>query len=264
MDYLKEAIRIARLAGSRIQKLREQNAFSLHNKSHNELVTSADLESNNIIKNEIAKCFPSHKYISEEEFNGENIDVESPTWIVDPIDGTVGYANGHYQVAVSIAFIQSGRVKVGVVHNPFLNETFYASEGLGAYLNDTKITVTNNCTLKQSVIGTGIPHDRENLSNVLSSLAVMLPQIRDIRRLGSPALDICWVACGRLQGFYEGLLYPWDVAAARFIAIMAGASVGNYRHSAEADEAVQIINGRNVLISAPAIYKELQNILNCN
>jgi len=261
MDYLKEAIRIAHLAGNHIKVLRERNNYSLHVKNYDELVTSADLESNDIIKREILNVFPSHNYISEEDYDGSHIEVEHPTWIVDPIDGTVGYSIGHYQVAVSIAFAQNNSIKLGVVYNPFLNETFYATECSGAYLNDQRINVSFKGTLKESVIGTGIPHNRENLNCVLYPLAKLLPKVRDIRRMGSPALDICWVACGRLQGYYEPVLFPWDVAAARFIALMADASVGHYGGATSSD-ATQIINGNNVIVAAPSIYEDLLTILN--
>lgn len=261
MDYLRETIRIARLAGDHIRAIREKNRYTLHLKEHDELVTSADLESNDIIKSEILKIFPLHTYISEEEYQGQIIDIEAPTWIVDPIDGTVGYANGHYQVGISIAFVKDNRVQVGVVYNPFLDEMFFADEHGGAYLNDRPIRVSERRTLKQSVIGTGIPHNRDDLADILSDLADILPKIRDIRRLGSPALDICWVACGRLQGFYEAHLYPWDVTAARFIAVMAGASVGQYRCNKTNDRA-QIIDGKNVIVAAPSIFDDLMEILN--
>ena len=129
------------------------------------------------------------------------ISIQEPTWIVDPIDGTVGYANDHYQVAVSIAFAVDNKVRVGVVYNPFLEELFYAVENLGAFLNDKPINAKAVNSLKQCVIGTGFPHKREDLLEMMAILHRLLSQIRDIRRLGSPALDICWVACGDCRDF---------------------------------------------------------------
>ena len=261
MESIKsEAIRIARLAGMRIKELRENKEYSESLKDGYELVTTADLISNDLIKSEIYRMFPDHHFISEEDSGPKDLSIQRPIWIIDPIDGTVGYANNQYQVAVSIAFAVENKVRVGVVYNPFLDEMFYASVGDGAYLNGKPIKVKNVSDLKECVIGTGFPHKRDNIKAVISRLENILPNIRDIRRLGSPALDICWVACGRMQGFYEGELHPWDVAAAKLIAIEAGARTGYY----SAKQGINIpddINGDSIIISSPEIFDEFQKTL---
>lgn len=207
--------------------------------------------------------FPDHRIISEEEYKQNDLSIHKPTWIIDPIDGTVGYANNHYQVAVSIAFAVENKVRVGVVYNPFLDEMFHASEGTGAFLNNRPIEVKDVEDLKQCVIGTGFPHKRDDIRYIIRQLENILPNIRDIRRLGSPALDICWVACGRMQGFYEGELHPWDVAAAKLIAVEAGATTGYYRN--ERDKSIpDCINGENIIVSSPRIFHEFRNILTRN
>jgi myo-inositol-1(or 4)-monophosphatase len=255
-----EAIRIAQLAGIKIKELREKKQYNESLKDGYELVTTADLISNDVIKTEVSRIFPDHRLLSEEDSEHKDLSIQKPTWIIDPIDGTVGYSNDHYQVAVSIAFAVENKVRVGVVYNPFLNEMFYASEGTGAFLNNKPIKVKSVCDLKQCVIGTGFPHKRDNIQDVIELLKAVLPKVRDIRRLGSPALDICWVACGRMQGFYEGKLHPWDVAAAKLIAIEAGAKVGYY--STKQNTIISdCLNGDSIIVSSPGIYEEFHKIL---
>lgn len=257
---LSEAIRVAKLAGLRIKELRENNSYNEYLKNGHELVTTADIISDNIIKSEILKVFPDHKFISEESEIENDFAIKEPTWIIDPIDGTVGYANNHYQVAISIAFAINNKVQVGVVHNPFLEETFYAVRGKGAFLNNHKIQSKRINTLKDCVIGTGFPHKKENVNDLVETLRLVLPRIRDIRRLGSPALDICWVACGRLQGFYEEKLFPWDVAAAKLIATEANATVGHY--SLENSSTLpNSLNCYKVIVASPGVFEELKGVL---
>ena len=256
---LSEAIRIAKLAGTKIKELRESKQYSESVKGGYELVTTADLASNELIKAEIKKIFSDHQILSEEDDGNKDQSLQQPTWIIDPIDGTVGYANDHYQVAVSIAYAVDCKVRHGVVYNPFLDEMYYASENLGASLNGNKISVKDISELKSCVVGTGFPHKRDDIQDIISRLGRVLPHIRDIRRLGSPALDICWVACGRMQGFYEEKLYPWDVAAAKLIAIEAGAQVGHYKE--DKCQVPECINGNSVIVSSPKVFDELKSIL---
>ncbi|MBB6217532.1 myo-inositol-1(or 4)-monophosphatase [Anaerosolibacter carboniphilus] len=257
---LSEAIRIAKLAGTKIKELREAKQYTESVKDGYELVTTADLVSNDIIKAEIYKVFCNHEILSEEDNGNKNQSLQQPTWIIDPIDGTVGYANDHYQVAVSIAYAVDCKVRYGVVYNPFLDEMYYASENSGAFLNGNKISVKDVSELKSCVIGTGFPHRKDDIQEIISRLGRVLPHIRDLRRLGSPALDICWVACGRMQGFYEGKLSPWDVAAAKLIAIEAGAEVGYYKKE-DNYPVLECINGNNIIVSSPKVFDELKHIL---
>ena len=260
---MREAARIAQLAGMKIKEIREKNQYQESLKYGYELVTTADIVSNEIIKTEISKVFHSHNIISEEDIEHKQVSIQNPTWIVDPIDGTVGYANDQYQVAVSIAYADENQVKAGVVYNPFLDEMFHAVRNSGAYLNNREIRIKDVRKLKECVIGTGFPHEKDDIREIMMRFEALLPRIRDIRRLGSPALDICWVACGRMQGFYEGKLYPWDVAAAKCIAIEAGAKTGYFNP----DYTLNIedcINGHNVIISSPHVFEELKQVLTIN
>jgi len=217
------------------------------------------LVSNELIKTEINKLFCEHEILSEEDSEYTSHSLQKPMWIIDPIDGTVGYANGHYQVAISIAYADDCEVKYGVVYNPFLDELFYAIKNAGAFLNGSKIVVKNVSELKNCVIGTGFPHKKDNIDEIIYRLGRVLPNVRDFRRLGSPALDICWVACGRMQGFYEGKLHPWDVAASKLIAQEAGAYIGHYKDIPSLTP--DCINGNNIIVSSPKIFDELKQLL---
>lgn len=257
---LNEAIRIAKLAGSKIKEMREAKELSESVKNGYELVTTADLVSNEIIKAEINETFYNHEILSEEDNEHKIQTLKQPTWIIDPIDGTVGYANDQYQVAVSIAYAVDYKVRYGVVYNPFLDELYYASENSGAFLNGYRIRVKDVSELKTCVVGTGFPHKKENIHETINRLGRVLPYIRDVRRLGSPALDICWVACGKMQAFYEDKLSPWDVAAARLIASEAGAEIGHYKYG-NILTTPECINGNHIIVSSPNVFEEMKHIL---
>lgn len=250
---------MARQAGAKIKELRETGQFSQQLKFGYELVTSADLASNELIISSIHSRYPAHRIISEESPNS-SFDITTPVWIIDPIDGTVGYANGHYQVSVSIAYAEAGEVKAGVVYNPFLDELFTALKGGGARLNGKPIRVNNSAQLNECVVATGFPHLKDNIAPLTAYLTRLLPHIRDLRRLGSAALDFCWVACGRLHAYYEGSLSPWDMAAGRLIALEAGASAGHYGDPGLPGLA-EDIRGLNVLVAAPSVFAALKQVL---
>lgn len=259
-ETLDHAIRIARLAGATIKKMREEHAFTEQLKYGLELLTSADIASNDLIISEIRKAYPSHHIISEESTN-DRYAIDEPTWIIDPIDGTVSYANGHYQACVSIAYAERGEVVIGVVYCPFVDELFHAVKGSGSFLNGTPIHVKEVTQLSECLVATGFPYVRDNVPELTTYIARILPHIRDLRRLGSAALDYCWVACGRLQAYYEGSLSPWDMAAGRLIAIEAGAAVGHYDHNSKADDLPENILGRHVVAASPGVYAQLVNTL---
>ncbi len=258
-QLLRETIRIARLAGAKIKELRDTDALTEDMKYGVELVTNADLISNDIIKNEISKLYPSHTFLSEEDTE-RSYDLKNPTWIIDPIDGTVNYANGHFMAAVSIAYSSASKVRVGVVYNPFLDELFYAAEGTGAYLNGKRIRVKDESDLGACLIATGFPYVKNNIEELTGRIERILPHIRDIRRLGSAALDICWVACGRLQGYYEGQLNAWDVAAAKLIAREAGAIVGYYKQP-EDETVPESIRSDHLIVTGPGVFDNLKELL---
>ena len=238
----------------------QRKSLSLSYKNGSELVTQADVAADELITAAIRRNYPDHQILSE-ELNPDELakaGQQEHLWIVDPIDGTVNFAHNHPQVAVSIAYYHNGKARVGVVHNPFLNETFHAQAGKGARLNDVPIHCSDKTDLGRSIIATGFPYEIDNLALLMRRLEHVLAHCADIRRLGSAALDICWVACGRLDGYYESVK-PWDFAAAQLIAREAGACFGHIQ--ALNEEMNPQLCGDNILISAPSLFKPLQALL---
>jgi myo-inositol-1(or 4)-monophosphatase len=251
---------LAREAGELIRRERDNNILRTDYKQQTELVTHADIMADEFITGAIRKRFPDHRILSEESMPdlSQAEELETPLWIVDPIDGTVNYAYGHAQVAVSIAYAENGRVQSGVVHAPFPGETFRATRGDGATLNGNPVYHSGATVPRDSLFATGFPYTKDNLAPLISRLDAMIHQCRDLRRIGSAALDICWVACGRLDIYYENVS-PWDFAAARLIALEAGATAGHF--SEVPDGYPADLWGRDILISAPAIWEPVREIL---
>lgn len=182
------------------------------------LVTAADLAAEAKILEIIGREFPEHEVLGEEGLSQAELSAEH-LWVVDPLDGTTNYAQGIPQYCTAVSYVRSGEVQVGVVMDPSRDEIFHAIRGGGAYLNGQSIYVSNSDHLNQCVIATGFYYDRgELMQRTLDSIGALFKKnIRGIRRLGSAALDQCWVACGRMDGFYEYQLSPWDYAAASLI-----------------------------------------------
>ena len=203
--------------------------FKVSNKEGiNNLVTEADLASEKAIIDVIRKTYPDHFILSEE--TGEIITDSEYKWIIDPIDGTVNFANGIPICCVSIGVEHSGKMILGAVYNPFINELFFAERGFGASLNNKKISVSNKSELLKSCMVTGFPYTYLDEPN--GPLQVFEKFIRKgipVRRLGSAAIDLCWVAAGRFDGFYEHQLSAWDSAAGFIIVEEAGGKVTNLK-----------------------------------
>jgi myo-inositol-1(or 4)-monophosphatase len=247
-------------AGSMIKSERDKGSLSQDYKGQHELVTSADIAADKLIIEAIQKEYPDHRIMSEETYTDLDLakDLSDPIWIIDPIDGTVNYAHNHFMVAVSIAFAYQGEVQVGIVYNPFLEECYTAVLGEGSYLNQQALAVSKQSTLRKALIATGFPYDKTTVPEIMRRTEKILMKCQDIRRLGSAAMDICWVACGRLDGYFESLS-PWDFAAARLIALEAGARCG---HFTEVPEGIPVcIYNHNLLITTPAIYDDLDKLL---
>ena len=254
------AEQLALQAGELIRHEREENTLRTDLKQQTELVTHADVMADEFITGAIRERFPNHRILSEETMpdlsQAEQLD--TPLWIVDPIDGTVNYAYGHPQVAVSIAYAEKGSVQAGVVHAPFPGETFRATRGAGATLNGETISHSGATVPRDSLFATGFPYTKDNLEPLVRRLDAMIHQCRDLRRIGSAALDICWVACGRLDIYYENVS-PWDFAAARLIALEAGATAGHFGEVPDGYPAD--LYGRDILISAPDVWESVRKIL---
>ncbi len=259
-DITDFAEQLALQAGELIRHEREENTLRTDLKQQTELVTHADVMADEFITGAIRERFPNHRILSEETMPDltQAEELETPLWIVDPIDGTVNYAYGHPQVAVSIAYAEKGMVQAGVVHAPFPGETFRATRGAGATLNGETIKHSGATVPRDSLFATGFPYTKDNLEPLVRRLDAMIHQCRDLRRIGSAALDICWVACGRLDIYYENVS-PWDFAAARLIALEAGATAGHFGEVPEGYPAD--LYGRDILISAPEVWEPVREIL---
>ena len=248
---------VAERAGRLIRRLREERTIHEFTKDGGfELVTSADLASNEVIREATSRHTPEAQYFSEE---GDTIPVDwsKPAWVVDPIDGTVNYVYGQTHVAIAIAYVVHGEVQVGVVHAPFQGETFVAVRNEGAALNGVQLGSRQTASLERALISTGFPHHHQDMGTMLTRLARVMSSCSDIRRLASPALDICWVAAGRLDAAYE-TLRPWDVAAAGLIARECGVLRGHYdEHSNEPPE----LCGENVVFARDGLFEALLRVL---
>ena len=229
---LKQVLYQGAEAAAAVMKEYSVKAFTISNKEGiNNLVTEVDHKSEEIIFSIIKKNFPDHDILSEE--SGAIIQDSNYKWIIDPIDGTVNYANHIPLCCVSIAIEVGGEIQLGAVYNPFINEFFFAERDKGATLNDASIKVSVTGSIKQSCLVTGFPYTYLDLEN--GPLEVFSKFIRKgvpVRRLGSAAMDLCWVAAGRFDGFYEHKLSAWDSAAGFLIVEEAGGKVtdmkGNY------------------------------------
>lgn len=221
-----------------------------------DLVTNCDIESQKIIISTIKESFPEHDFLGEEDINRGAID-SSNLWIIDPIDGTNNFAHGIPHFSISIAYCEYGKVKVGIVIDPFREEVFWSIEGEGAWLNDKPISVSSAEDLTSSIIATGFYYDRGSMmKRTLDSIKRLFEaQIQGLRRNGSAALDIAWVACGRFDGFFEYQLSVWDFAAGLLIAKEAG---GVITDSSGKDLG---LNNKSIAVSNPKIYKDFLEVV---
>lgn len=192
-----------------------------------DIVTEVDEQAERVIREILLGYFPAYGMLAEEsaKVSGQ----EDARWIVDPLDGTTNYAHGLPIFCVSIALERAGEAVLGVVHDPMREETYVAQRGGGATLNDEPIRVSDTDEPIRALIATGFPHDRAQMSEALDLFGRFAAITRGMRRLGSTALDLCYVASGRLDGYYERGIWAWDIAAGSLILEEAGGKVTNYR-----------------------------------
>jgi myo-inositol-1(or 4)-monophosphatase len=222
---LSEIEEIARRAGE-ILRAGFEREHQLEYKGAIDLVTEVDHQSEAFLLAEIQRRFPGSSILSEEA--GSLAGDKEHLWYVDPLDGTVNYAHGVPIFCVSIGYARRGVTTLGVVYDPLRDEAFTAERGRGAWLNGRLIHVSDACELKDSLLVTGFPYDTWNSPrNNLEYFSRFARLTQGVRRLGSAALDLCYVAAGRLDGFWEISIHAWDIAAAGLIAEEAGARVTN-------------------------------------
>jgi myo-inositol-1(or 4)-monophosphatase len=240
-ELLPKVVDIGRQAALAAGAVLRQGYLKPHHirlKSAIDPVTDSDLQSQETIIHLIRQNFPDHGFLAEESVGGGGRgprplapSPKSPLcrWIIDPLDGTVNFAHGFPMFCVSIAFEAEGRLEYGVIYDPLREELFEARRGQGAWLNGQPIAVSRTHLLERALVATGFPYDiRERLPETLARLGRMLGRAQGVRRAGSAALDMAYVACGRFDGFYEENLKPWDTAAGLILVSEAGGRITTF------------------------------------
>jgi myo-inositol-1(or 4)-monophosphatase len=254
LPTLADLERLARQAGE-ILRLGYEQEHQVDYKGAIDLVTEIDHQSEDLVLGEIQRLFPGHQIVSEEI--GLVPGREGDQWFVDPLDGTVNYAHGVPFFSVSIAYAHQGIVTLGVVYEPMRDELFTAERGKGAWLNGRSLRVSQVTELQRCLMVTGFPYDAwSNPRNNLEYFGRFAKLTQGVRRLGSAALDLCYLAAGRVEGYWELSIKPWDVAAGGLIASEAGATVTNI-----AGEADYIIPPCSLLAAPPSLHAKMLAVL---
>ena len=220
------AVRAARKAGSIINRAALAGGLNVRSKQAKDYVTQVDHAAEQAIIDIVKKAYPEHGFLAEES-GAAGVDAEY-VWVIDPIDGTTNFIHGFPQYCTSIGIQQRGMLTHAVVYDPVANELFTASKGRGAFLNDRRIRVTPLAKLGEALVGTGFPFKEvTRLDLYMRQLGTMMKTCSGVRRAGAAALDLAYVACGRLDAFWELGLSPWDMAAGALLIREAGGLVGD-------------------------------------
>jgi len=251
------AIKAARAAGAVINRASlDIEKVQVESKGVNDFVTEIDKHAEAVIVDILLQAYPGHGILAEESGRELGAKDSEFLWIIDPLDGTTNFIHGFPVYGVSIALAWRGVVQQAVVYDPNRNDLFYASRGRGAYLNDRRLRVSKRLRLADSLIGTGFPFRKgDNFKRYMKMFEEISQQCAGLRRPGAASLDLCYVAAGYYDGFFETGLSPWDIAAASLIITEAGGLIGNF--SGEADFLYQ----REVVAGNPKVYGQLVNIL---
>ena len=248
------AVKAARAAGNVIARHVDRiDTLNIQTKERNDFVSEVDHMAEQEIIRVIKRAYPNHGFLAEE--SGAQGDSEF-TWIIDPLDGTTNFLYGFPQFAVSIALQHGDRIEQGVVYDPVKQELFTATRGGGATLNNRRIRVTQRAGLEGALLGTGIPFRKhQDLERYLETMKVLLPGTAGVRRAGSAALDLAYVAAGRLDGFWEFGLHPWDMAAGILLIQEAGGMIG------EPNGNKDYLRSGDVVAGSPKVYKAMIDAL---
>ncbi|MEZ4705127.1 MAG: inositol monophosphatase family protein [Bdellovibrionota bacterium] len=222
------ALEAARKASALVKKHSLKRDFETRLKGESDLVTTADVASEKVVKSIILKHFPDHHILAEESDHNVKLNHGS-VWIIDPIDGTTNFSHGFPVFGISIAYVWKGQIWMGVIQHPLWKETYHAVRGQGAFLNGNPISVSKTSKLSQALLATGFPYNRkESNENNMAEFVTFELNSRCVRRPGSAAMDLAQVACGRFDAFWEPGLHPWDVAAGILLVEEAGGKVTDY------------------------------------
>ena len=251
------AIKAARAAGSIINRAAlDLEVIKVGSKGPNDFVSEVDRKAEEIIIQILLEAYPGHGILAEESGREHGARDSEYVWIIDPLDGTTNFLHGFPVYAVSIALAHRGVVQQAVVYDPTRNDLFFSSKGRGAFLNDRRLRVSKRLRLSDSLIGTGFPFRKgDNFKRYVKMFEEVMQSCAGLRRPGAAALDLCYVAAGYYDGFFETGLSPWDVAAGSLIITEAGGLIGNF--TGESDYLYQ----REVVAGNPKVYGQLVQIL---
>jgi myo-inositol-1(or 4)-monophosphatase len=250
------AIKAARRAGQIINRASlDIGQLRITTKQQNDFVTEVDKAAEAAIIETLLETYPKHSILAEETGRSGQEDSEYQ-WIIDPLDGTTNFIHGFPQYAVSIALAHKGILTQAVVYDPTSNELFTATKGAGAYLNDKRIRVSKRNRLDEALIGTGFPYRMfEHIDAYLEIFKEMTRRAAGVRRPGAASLDLAYVACGRLDGFWEFGLSPWDMAAGALLITEAGGLVGDL-----AGEPNYLVTG-NIVGGTPKVFSQILQVV---
>ncbi len=251
------AVKAARAAGSIINRAAlDLEVLRVGTKGPNDYVSEVDQAAETAIIDVLLDAYPGHGILAEESGRERGAKDSEFTWIIDPLDGTTNFLHGFPVYCVSIALAHRGVVQQAVVYDPTRNDLFFASRGRGAFLNDRRLRVSKRTRISDSLIGTGFPFRKgDNFKRYVKMFEEVMQSCAGLRRPGAAALDLCYVAAGYYDGFFETGLNPWDIAAGSLIITEAGGLIGNF--TGESDFLYQ----REVVAGNPKVYGQLVQIL---
>jgi myo-inositol-1(or 4)-monophosphatase len=251
------AIKAARNAGNIISRASlELDLIKVNTKAPNDFVTEVDTRAEAAVIDTLLEAYPGHAILAEESGRARGARDSEFLWIIDPLDGTTNFIHGLPMFSVSIALAFRGQLQQAVVYDPARNDLFYASKGRGSFLNDRRLRVSKRNRMADALIGTGFPFRRgDHFKRYMQMLELVMANCAGVRRPGSAALDLCHVAAGHYDGFFEEGLSPWDAAAGALMVTEAGGLIGNF--TGESDFLYQ----REVIAGNPKIYGQLVTML---
>jgi myo-inositol-1(or 4)-monophosphatase len=251
------AIKAARSAGAIINRASlDLDRLQVNTKAPNDFVTEVDHAAEAAIIDTLLAAYPGHGILAEESGTARGARDSDYVWIIDPLDGTTNFIHGLPTYAVSIGLAFRDQIQQAVVYDPARNDLFYASKGRGAFLNDKRLRVSKRTRMADALIGTGFPFRKgDDFSRYLRMFETVMKGCAGLRRPGAAALDLCYVAAGWYDGFFETGLSPWDVAAGSLLVTEAGGLVGNFTGEAE------FLHQREVVAGCPKIYGQLVQML---
>ena len=251
------AIKAARAAGAIINRASlDLDLLRINTKGPNDFVSEVDQAAEQAIIETLLQAYPGHGILAEESGREHGARDSEYVWIIDPLDGTTNFIHGFPVYAVSIALAHRGVVQQAVVYDPSRNDLFYATKGRGAFCNDRRLRVSKRTRMSDALIGTGFPFRRgDNFKRYVKMFEEVMQHCAGLRRPGAAALDLCYVAAGYYDAFFETGLQPWDLAAGSLIVTEAGGLIGNF--TGEAD----FLHQREVVAGNPKIYAQLVTML---